>query len=111
MNFNSLYADALSVHWHDCFSFSSIDDKVNYLNELTLSLQLLEYSHNALLVGDAKMKLFGNNNQVIQFMFQSIKPQFLNILEAAKTVKELSLNGAKPEEIRPYLNIIKENDE
>ena len=92
------------------YSSEEYKDKVNYLNELTLSLQLWEDSHNALLVGDAKMKLFGNNNQVIQFMFQSIKPQFLNILEAAKTVKELCLNGAKPEEIRPYLNIIKENE-
>lgn len=92
------------------YSSEDYKDKVNYLNELTLSLQLWEDSHNALLVGDAKMKLFGNNSQVIQFMFQSIKPQFLNILEAAKTVKELSLNGAKPEEIRPYLNIIKENE-
>ena len=92
------------------YSSEDYKDKVNYLNELTLSLQLWEDSHNALLVGDAKMKLFGNNNQVIQFMFQSIKPQFLNILEAAKTVKELCLNGAKPEEIRPYLNIIKENE-
>ena len=92
------------------YSSEDYKDKVNYLNELTLSLQLWEDSHNGLLVGDAKMKLFGNNNQVIQFMFQSIKPQFLNILEAAKTVKELCLNGAKPEEIRPYLNIIKENE-
>ena len=47
------------------YSSEDYKDKVNYLNELTLSLQLWEDSHNGLLVGDAKMKLFGNNSQVI----------------------------------------------
>lgn len=85
-------------------------DRKTYLSELTLSLEIWEQSHKGLLYGDDKMKLSGNNSLVIQNMFDSINPNFLNILEAAKNVKNLSINGSKQEEVLPYLKIIQGNE-
>lgn len=85
-------------------------DRKNYLNELNLSLEIWEQSHQGLLHGDSKMKLLGNNSMVIQNMFDSINPNFLNILEAAKNVKNLSINGSKQEDLLPYLKIIQGNE-
>jgi diguanylate cyclase (GGDEF)-like protein len=84
-------------------------EKLQYFEELKLSVALWERSHIGLQYGDEEVGLPGRNSKEVMKLFANADPYFQSILHAAKQILYEEKN--KDENINDNINIIKKNEQ